>query len=117
MNEVPELSSSVQALLKGRTDLIPVIAQDVNTGEVLMLAWMNQAALALTITTGWATYWSRSRNEIWVKGATSGHTQAVRSIALDCDGDALLLRVDQVGAACHTGARTCFHQPLTMGNA
>ena len=116
MNEVPELSSSVQGLLKDAAALIPVIAQDVKTGEVLMLAWMNQAALALTIATGRATYWSRSRNEIWVKGATSGHTQTVRSITLDCDGDALLLRVDQVGAACHTGAGTCFHQPLAMGN-
>ena len=116
MNKVPELSSSVQALLKSPADLIPAIAQDVNTGEVLMLAWMNQASLALTINTGRATYWSRSRNEIWVKGATSGHTQAVRSITLDCDGDALLLRVAQIGAACHTGARSCFHQPLAMGN-
>jgi phosphoribosyl-AMP cyclohydrolase len=113
---VHELSSNVQSLLKNPSDLIPAIAQDADTGEVLMLAWMNQASLALTIDTGRATYWSRSRNELWVKGATSGHTQTVRSMALDCDGDALLLRVDQVGGACHTGAKTCFHQPLTMGN-
>ena len=81
-----------------------------------MLAWMNQESLALTIATGQATYWSRSRNELWVKGATSGHTQSVRSMALDCDGDALLLRVDQVGGACHTGAKSCFHQPIALGN-
>jgi phosphoribosyl-AMP cyclohydrolase len=116
MSQVHELSSNVQSLLKNPSDLIPAIAQDADTGEVLMLAWMNQASLALTIDTGRATYWSRSRNELWVKGATSGHTQTVRSMALDCDGDALLLRVDQVGGACHTGAKTCFHQPLTMGN-
>jgi len=116
MSEKHELSSAVQSLLKNPEALIPAIAQDAKTGEVLMLAWMNQAALALTIDTGQATYWSRSRNELWVKGATSGHTQAVRSIVLDCDGDALLLRVDQVGPACHTGAKSCFHQSVVEGN-
>ncbi|HEX7404527.1 MAG TPA: phosphoribosyl-AMP cyclohydrolase [Candidatus Nanopelagicaceae bacterium] len=116
MSEKPELSSAVQSLLKNSEALIPAIAQDAKTGEVLMLAWMNQEALALTIDTGQATYWSRSRNELWVKGATSGHTQAVRSIALDCDGDALLLRVDQVGPACHTGVKSCFHQSVVEGN-
>lgn len=111
-----ELSAAVRDLLKNPTDLIPVIAQDAQSGEVLMLAWMNQESLALTIATGQATYWSRSRNELWIKGATSGHTQSVQSIALDCDGDALLLRVAQVGEACHTGARSCFHQPIELSN-
>lgn len=88
--------------------LIPVIAQQWDSGEVLMLAWMDAEALRRTRESGRATYWSRSRGEYWVKGDTSGHTQAVREIRLDCDGDTLLLLVDQVGAACHTGARTCF---------
>lgn len=107
-----ELSASVEALLKDDVDLIPAIAQDSVTGEVLMLAYMNRESLAITLDTGRATYWSRSRNELWEKGATSGHTQKVISIALDCDGDALLLKVEQVGAACHTGDRTCFHTEL-----
>ena len=107
-----ELSASVEALLKDDVDLIPAIAQDGVTGEVLMLAYMNRESLAITLDTGRATYWSRSRNELWEKGATSGHTQKVISIALDCDGDALLLKVEQVGAACHTGDRTCFHTEL-----
>jgi len=93
--------------------LIPAVAQDAETGEVLMLAWMNAESLRRTLTTGRATYWSRSRQEYWVKGETSGHTQAVVSVALDCDGDALLVTVDQTGAACHTGNRTCFYTPLT----
>ena len=93
--------------------LIPAVAQDAETGEVLMLAWMNAESLRRTLTTGRATYWSRSRREYWVKGETSGHTQAVVSVALDCDGDALLVTVNQTGAACHTGNRTCFYTPLT----
>ncbi len=88
--------------------LVAAIAQQWDTGEVLMLAWMDQEALRRTIESGRATYWSRSRGEYWVKGETSGHVQFVRSIALDCDGDALLLSVDQTGVACHTGTRTCF---------
>jgi len=88
--------------------LVPVVAQDAVSGEVLMLAWANGEALRLTIETGQATYWSRSRREIWVKGATSGHTQEVVRVMLDCDGDTLLYQVRQTGPACHTGARTCF---------
>jgi phosphoribosyl-AMP cyclohydrolase len=107
-----ELSPDVLAMLKDKVELIPAIAQDVATGEVLMLAYMNQESLALTIESGRATYWSRSRNELWEKGATSGHTQKVISIAIDCDGDALLLTVEQVGAACHTGDRSCFHREI-----
>ena len=91
--------------------LIPVVVQQHGTGEVLMLAWMNAEALRRTRETGRATYWSRSRGVLWVKGETSGHTQQVRDIQLDCDGDAILLVVDQVGAACHTGSHTCF-EPL-----
>jgi phosphoribosyl-AMP cyclohydrolase len=102
-------------LLKDPAALIPAIVQDVTNNEVLMLAYMNAESLALTLSTGKATYWSRSRNELWVKGATSGHYQDVHSISLDCDGDALLLKVTQTGAACHTGDRTCFHTPLELG--
>ena len=109
-----ELDKSVLAVLKNPSDLIAAIAQDSTTHEVLMLAWMNQEALAQTIATGQATYWSRSRNELWVKGATSGHTQKVLAISLDCDGDALLLQVEQVGAACHTGSRNCFHNEISL---
>jgi len=104
----------VAARLKEGIDLIPAIAQEAETGEVLMLAYMNLESLAQTLATGRATYWSRSRNELWVKGATSGHTQEVVSISLDCDGDALLLKVNQVGAACHTGDKSCFHNPLQI---
>lgn len=114
MPNMRELPSEVEGLLKDPSDLIPAIAQDSTSGEVLMLAWMNKESLAATIATGKATYWSRSRNELWVKGLTSGHTQSVVSISLDCDGDALLLRVVQVGGACHTGDRTCFHQNIEM---
>ena len=90
--------------------LIPVVAQDAQSGEVLMVAYMNREAFQATVRTGQATYWSRSRNELWVKGATSGHTQRVHQILLDCDEDTILLKVEQVGSACHTGARTCFSE-------
>ncbi len=91
--------------------LVPAIAQDVATGEVLMLAWMNRDSLALTLETGDAHYWSRSRKSLWKKGETSGHIQHVRELRLDCDGDTLLLKVEQVGGiACHTGRRHCFFQ-------
>lgn len=90
--------------------LIPAIAQDADTGAVLMLAWMNAEALARTLETGRATYWSRSRAALWVKGETSGHTQAVVEMRVDCDQDAILLRVKQTGPACHTGAADCFYR-------
>ena len=109
------IDPQVEALLKDPAALIPAIVQDVTNNEVLMLAYMNAESLALTLSTGKATYWSRSRNELWVKGATSGHYQDVHLVALDCDGDALLLKVTQTGAACHTGDRTCFHTPLELG--
>ncbi len=106
------LDPAIEALLKEPSALIPAIVQDITSHEVLMLAYMNAESLAITLTTGRATFWSRSRNEIWVKGATSGHFQEVHSIALDCDGDALLIHVTQVGVACHTGNATCFHRPI-----
>jgi len=110
----PQLPEDIAGRLKSDLDLIPAIAQDVNTGEVLMLAYMSRQSLAITLKTGKATYWSRSRNELWEKGATSGHTQKVLAISLDCDGDALLLKVEQIGAACHTGDKSCFHNPLSL---
>ena len=110
------IDPAVQALLKDPAALIPAIVQDVSSNEVLMLAYMNAESLALTLSTGKATYWSRSRNELWIKGATSGHFQEVHSVSLDCDGDALLLKVTQTGVACHTGDRTCFHTPLELGH-
>ncbi|MFJ4225108.1 phosphoribosyl-AMP cyclohydrolase [Microbacterium sp. NPDC089695] len=88
--------------------LVPAIVQQWDTSEVLMLAWMDAEALRRTLTTGRAVYWSRSRQEYWRKGDTSGHIQVVHEARLDCDGDAVLLRVDQTGPACHTGTRTCF---------
>jgi phosphoribosyl-AMP cyclohydrolase / phosphoribosyl-ATP pyrophosphohydrolase len=88
--------------------LAPAIVQDAASGEVLMLAWMNRESLRQTLESGLATFWSRSRGELWVKGATSGNTQAVRAVRLDCDQDAILVRVDPAGPACHTGARSCF---------
>lgn len=92
--------------------LVPAVAQDKKTGQVLMLAYMNRESLQKTLTTGQAWYWSRSRQELWEKGATSGHIQKVHKITLDCDGDALLLEVEQIGPACHTGEQSCFHSLL-----
>jgi phosphoribosyl-AMP cyclohydrolase len=88
--------------------LVVAVAQQHDTGEVLMVGWMDDEALHRTLTSGRVTYWSRSRQEYWVKGDTSGHVQWVKEVRLDCDGDTLLVKVDQVGAACHTGDRTCF---------
>ena len=96
--------------------LIPVIAQDCHSGDVLMMAWMNREALALTVKEGRAVYWSRSRGKLWRKGETSGHAQTVRDIRLDCDSDTLLLRIEQAGGiACHTGRRSCFYERLNDG--
>ena len=90
--------------------LLPAVAQDAETGEILMLAYMNQEAFKKTLETGEVHYWSRSRQELWHKGGTSGHVQKVREVRLDCDQDAIVIKIDQVGgAACHTGHRTCFH--------
>ncbi|MCU1572445.1 MAG: phosphoribosyl-AMP cyclohydrolase [Micrococcaceae bacterium] len=95
-------------LKRDEAGLVAAIIQQFDSGEVLMLGWMDEEALHRTLTTGRVTFFSRSRQEYWRKGDTSGHVQYVKSVALDCDGDALLVRVDQVGAACHTGTRTCF---------
>jgi len=97
-----------QRLKRDAAGLFVAVAQQHDTGEVLMVGWMDDEALHRTLTTGRCTYWSRSRREYWVKGDTSGHQQWVKSVALDCDGDAVLVKVDQVGGACHTGDRTCF---------
>jgi phosphoribosyl-AMP cyclohydrolase len=103
------LDPKIAARLKRDADgLIAAIAQQYDTGEVLMLAWMDDEALHRTLTTGRCTYWSRSRQEYWVKGESSGHQQWVKSVALDCDADVVIVQVDQVGGACHTGDRTCF---------
>ncbi len=103
--------------IKWNTDgLIAVIAQEAQTHTVLMLAWMNQDALTETLNTGYATYWSRSRNRLWRKGESSGHQQKVSDIRLDCDGDALLLTVEQIGGiACHTGRKSCFYKQYQAG--
>ncbi|MCX4544134.1 phosphoribosyl-AMP cyclohydrolase [Streptomyces sp. NBC_01565] len=109
------LDPAIAARLKRSADgLIPAIAQQYDTGEVLMLGWMDDEALHRTLTTGRCTYWSRSRQVYWVKGDTSGHFQHVKSVALDCDADTVLVKVDQVGAACHTGARTCFDADVLL---
>ncbi|MEM0984707.1 MAG: phosphoribosyl-AMP cyclohydrolase [Pseudomonadota bacterium] len=96
--------------------LIAAIAQDSATGDVLMLAWMNADALAATLETGQATYWSRSRQSLWRKGETSGHIQTVESVRIDCDQDAVLLLVNQAGGACHTGRKSCFYRQVDPGN-
>jgi phosphoribosyl-AMP cyclohydrolase len=106
------VSPAIMELLKDPTALIPAIAQDSLSGEVLMLAYVNAESLGLTIDSGFATYFSRSRNELWRKGETSGHLQKVVSISLDCDGDAILFQVIQEGSACHTGEFTCFHREI-----
>jgi phosphoribosyl-AMP cyclohydrolase len=104
-----ELDPEIAARLKrDPAGLVAAVVQQYDSGEVLMVGWMDDEALHRTLTTGRATYWSRSRQEYWVKGETSGHVQQVKSVALDCDGDALLVKVDQVGPACHTGDHTCF---------
>ena len=101
-------------LKRDANGLFAAVAQQRGTGEVLMVAWMDDEALARTLATREATYYSRSRGEYWVKGATSGHTQHVCSVRLDCDGDTVLLEVEQTGAACHTGEHSCFHADLLL---
>jgi phosphoribosyl-AMP cyclohydrolase len=101
----PTVASRVKRDPQG---LVPAVAQQWDTGEVLMVGWMDDEALHRTLTTGRVTYWSRSRQDYWRKGETSGHHQYVREVRLDCDGDTVLVKVNQVGAACHTGDRSCF---------
>ncbi len=103
------LDPAIASRLKRDADgLVPAVVQDAESRDVLMVGWMDDVALHRTLTTGRGTFWSRSRQDYWVKGETSGNTQAVREVRLDCDGDTLLVIVDQTGPACHTGDRTCF---------
>jgi phosphoribosyl-AMP cyclohydrolase len=114
------MSDGLAALLKeakfDAAGLIPAIAQQHDSGEVLTLAWMNRDSLAATVQTGQATYWSRERKKLWRKGETSGQTQKLVELRLDCDGDAILLLVDQTGVACHTGRRSCFFRAVRGGD-
>ena len=103
-----EPSDDLPDFAKGVAGLLPAIAQDQDTGQVLMLAWMNRESYEQTVQSGYAVYFSRSRKQLWKKGESSGHLQKVSSIHIDCDADAILLKVDQVGAACHEGYRSCF---------
>lgn len=102
-----------QTLTYNDAGLIPAIAQDHATGEVLMMAWMNAQSIARTLQSGQVTYWSRSRQEFWAKGATSGHVQTLLEMRVDCDRDCLLMQVRQEGPACHTGRRSCFYTIVT----
>ena len=117
------LNDVLEQLVYNDQGLMPVITQDVETKEVLMLAWMSHDSIKQTLITGKMTYWSRSRQELWVKGATSGHHQSLTSMSFDCDGDAILCLVNQTGSACHTGRKNCFylkvdvsHQQVTISN-
>lgn len=103
-----DVSEVLKKITFDERGLVPVVAQHYETGEVLMMAWMNREAVEKTFSTGQVHYWSRSRNALWRKGETSGHTQALKSFFIDCDGDTLLVKVDQKGPACHTGEKTCF---------
>ena len=113
MSDLLTREAFVNSVAFNEDGLVPVIAQSAATGAVLMLAWMNRDTLERTLSTGEVTYWSRSRGEVWRKGATSGHTQHLIEAWIDCDGDTLLLKVDQIGPACHTGAPSCFYRKLS----
>ena len=114
----PALDPAIAGRLKrDGQGLVAAVVQQHDTGEVLMVGWMDDEALHRTLTTGRTTFWSRSRQEHWVKGETSGNRQWVREVRLDCDGDTLLVKVDQEGPACHTGTRTCFDDGLLLGGA
>jgi phosphoribosyl-AMP cyclohydrolase len=112
----PSADAVLDAVSFNEDGLVPAIAQDADTGDVLMMAYMTAETLRATLDTGQMTYWSRSRQSAWVKGETSGHTQSVEEVRLDCDGDALLFRVRQDGGACHTGFRSCFYRALEDGD-
>jgi len=107
---MPELASLLAAVSFNTDGLVPAIAQQAGTGEVLMMAWMNRDALAETVATGRVCYWSRSRGKLWRKGESSGQVQRLKDLRVDCDGDTLLLIVEQDGVACHTGRRSCFYR-------
>ncbi len=112
-----QTSSWIETLKFNHQGLIPAIAQDDSDGTVLMMAWMNRESIQRTLETGEAHYWSRSRQQLWHKGETSGHIQQVKELFYDCDADTILLKVEQVGGiACHTGVRSCFFNAVDMGN-
>ena len=115
MSATPAAGELVDAVAFDANGLVPAIAQSHDTGEVLMMAWMSRESLEETVATGRVCYWSRSRARLWRKGETSGNTQRLVELRIDCDGDTLLLRVEQTGAACHTGRRSCFYRRLTEG--
>ena len=110
------MTVDIQEVKFDRDGLVPAVVQDVASGEVLMVAYMNRESLVKTLETGQTHFWSRSRQQLWRKGETSGNTQAVKSIALDCDGDTLLVRAEQTGVACHTGNRSCFFRELNQSS-
>ncbi|MGM0615215.1 MAG: phosphoribosyl-AMP cyclohydrolase [Pseudomonadota bacterium] len=110
--DLPDLNTLLDAIKFNEQGLIPAIAQQFDSGEVLMMAWMNRAALDETLRTGRVCYYSRSRGKLWRKGESSGQQQRLKSAALDCDGDTLLVQVDQTGPACHSGRRSCFYIEL-----
>ena len=112
---MPETSFDAATLAYDERGLIPAIAQDARTGEVLMMAWMNAASVAETLATGRVTYWSRSRGQLWRKGETSGHVQRLVELRVDCDRDCLLVLVEQTGPACHTNRRSCFYTAVRDG--
>lgn len=116
MTDNPALPAQLDSdLLFNADGLIPAVAQQHDTGEVLMMAWMNRASIAETLQTGQVCYWSRSRQAFWRKGESSGHTQRLHEMRYDCDGDTILLLVDQTGAACHTNRRSCFYRAVRGG--
>jgi len=102
------IADTLNLITFNESGLVPAVAQHYQTGEVLMMAWMNKEAVEKTLSSGEVHYWSRSRNSLWRKGETSGHFQHLKEFYIDCDGDTILLKVDQVGPACHTGEKTCF---------
>ena len=116
MGSMPLDVEIADRLKRNHDGLVPCVVVDATSGAVLMMAWMDDEALHRTLSTRRATYWSRSRGEYWVKGETSGNTQQVREVRLDCDGDTLLMRVDQTGGACHTGDATCFDADLLLAD-
>lgn len=116
MENIEPLNENMKNLkeIKYTNGLVPAIVQDFESGQVLMLAYMNEESLKRTLETGTTWFWSRSRNEFWNKGVTSGNYQYVKSISIDCDGDTLLIKVDQIRAACHTGSRSCFYRDIPV---
>ena len=114
MSSPPDLSAVFEKITFNDKGLVPVIAQHFQTSEVLMMAWMDKEAVEITLKTKQVHYWSRSRKALWRKGETSGHFQTLKEFMIDCDGDTLLIKVDQIGSACHTGEKTCFFSKIDI---